>query len=109
MTSRRAFLGGSAALFSAGALAAQGKANSKQGDFDDFNPGELEGSEWTPFSDRKVRVGIAGEGVCDFGSQFGYQNHPNAEVVAVTDLDPKKCRLLQERTDARRRIRAARS
>ena len=62
--------------------------------------GELAPAEWQPFSDKKVRVGIAGEGVCNFGSQFGYQNHPNVEVVAVTDLDPAKCKLLQERTRA---------
>ncbi len=37
-------------------------------------------------SDRKIRVGIAGYGLCRFGSQFGFQNHPNVEVVAVTDL-----------------------
>ena len=65
-------------------------------------PGELNERAWTAFSDKKVRVGIAGEGVCDFGSQFAYQNHPNVEVVAVTDLDPKKCKLLQERTRAKK-------
>ena len=47
-------------------------------------------------------MGIAGEGVCNFGSAFGYQNHPNVEVVACTDLDPEKRRLLQERTGAKK-------
>ena len=102
MFSRRGFLGGSAALFAAGGFAAERKDGAKQGDFDDFHPGDLEAREWTPFSDRKVRVGIAGEGVCDFGSQFGYQNHPNVEVVAWCDLDPKKCALLQQRTRAQK-------
>ena len=32
----------------------------------------LAAQAWTPFSDRKVRVGIAGEGVCNFGSAFAY-------------------------------------
>jgi hypothetical protein len=41
---------------------------------------------WQPFSDRKIRVGIAGHGLCQFGSIFGFQDHPNVEVVAVTDL-----------------------
>jgi predicted dehydrogenase len=41
---------------------------------------------WRPFSDRRVRVGIAGYGLCAFGAQFGFQQHPNVEVVAVTDL-----------------------
>jgi hypothetical protein len=46
---------------------------------------------WKPFSDRKVRVGIAGFGLCQFGAQFGFQDHPNVEIVAVTDLDPARC------------------
>ncbi|MFH0841477.1 MAG: Gfo/Idh/MocA family oxidoreductase, partial [Bacteroidota bacterium] len=46
---------------------------------------------WKPFSDRKLRVGIAGYGVCRFGADFGFQNHPNVEIVAVTDLFPDRC------------------
>jgi len=46
---------------------------------------------WKPFSDRKLRVGIAGYGVCRFGADFGFQNHQNVEVVAVTDLFPDRC------------------
>ena len=102
MFSRRGFLGGSSALFASSAIASVRKEHKKQGDFDDMYPGELNERAWTAFSDKKVRVGIAGEGVCDFGSQFAYQNHPNVEVVAVTDLDPKKCKLLQERTRAKK-------
>jgi len=45
---------------------------------------------WQPFSDRKIRVGIAGNGLCAMGSQFGFQKHPNVEVVAVTDLIPSR-------------------
>jgi hypothetical protein len=45
---------------------------------------------WQPFSDRKIRVGIAGYGLCAFGAQFGFQQHPNVEVVAVTDLIPSR-------------------
>lgn len=48
-------------------------------------------TSWQPFSDRKIRVGIAGFGLCQFGAQFGFQDHPNVEVVAVTDLDPARC------------------
>jgi hypothetical protein len=48
-------------------------------------------SEWVSFSERKVRVGIAGYGICKFGAQFGFQDHPNVEVVAVTDLIPSRC------------------
>ena len=46
---------------------------------------------WRKFSDRKLRVGIAGYGVCKFGADFGFQNHPNVEIVAVTDLFPDRC------------------
>lgn len=46
---------------------------------------------WKPFSDRKVRVGIVGHGVCQFGLQFELQNHPNVELVAVSDLFPDRC------------------
>jgi len=41
---------------------------------------------WEPVSERKVRIGIVGYGVCQFGAAFGFQNHPNVEVVAVSDL-----------------------
>ena len=46
---------------------------------------------WKPTTERKVRVGIAGYGVCKFGADFGFQNHPNVEIVAVTDLFPDRC------------------
>lgn len=46
---------------------------------------------WQPFSDRRIRVGIAGFGLCRFGAQFGFQKHPNVEVAAVTDLIPSRC------------------
>jgi len=49
---------------------------------------------WQPLSDRKLRVGIAGYGVCQFGAAFGFQDHPNVEVVAVTDLVPERCAAL---------------
>lgn len=45
---------------------------------------------WTPVSDRKIRVGIVGYGVCRFGASFSFQHHPNVEVTAVSDLDPDK-------------------
>jgi len=46
---------------------------------------------WKPVSDRKLRVGIVGYGVCKFGAAFGFQDHPNVEVVAVSDLIPDRC------------------
>ncbi|RAK02282.1 putative dehydrogenase [Larkinella arboricola] len=50
--------------------------------------------KWTPVSDRKVRVGIVGYGLCKFGAEFGFQNHPNVEIVAVSDLFPDRCEQL---------------
>jgi len=47
--------------------------------------------DWRPVSDRRIRVGIVGYGFCKFGSQFGFQDHPNVEVVAVSDLLPERC------------------
>jgi predicted dehydrogenase len=46
---------------------------------------------WQPVSDRKIRVGIAGYGVCQFGAAFGFQDHPNVTVAAVADLIPERC------------------
>lgn len=46
---------------------------------------------WQPVTDRKLRVGIVGYGVCRFGAAFSFQNHPNVEVVAVSDLVPEQC------------------
>lgn len=50
--------------------------------------------KWEKKSDRKIRVGIAGYGLSRFGAGFFYQNHPNVEVVAATDLDPGRCAAL---------------
>ena len=101
--SRRGFMGAGAAMFAAMGTKALGAEPAKkiQG-FDERNAGKLSAQAWQPFSDRKVRVGIAGEGFCSFGSQFGYQSHPNVEVVACTDLDPQKCKTLQQRVKAQK-------
>ena len=52
--------------------------------------GEQKQATWKPVSERKVRVGIVGYGVCRFGAAFGFQDHPNVEVVAVSDLIPDR-------------------
>jgi predicted dehydrogenase len=81
---RRDFLGKmskvSLGTFAAGSLSLQAvNAREKQ------NP-----KMWKPVSDRKVRMGIVGYGVCRFGAAFGFQDHPNVEVVAVSDLIPER-------------------
>jgi len=61
-----------------------------------FSAGAARGNQrstekvWQPVSDRKVRVGIVGYGVCQFGAAFGFQDHPNVEIVAVSDLIPER-------------------
>ncbi len=57
--------------------------------------------EWVSRSDRRIRVGIAGYGLCKFGASFFYQNHPNVEVVAATDLDPDRCNDLAKAVGAK--------
>jgi hypothetical protein len=59
--------------------------------FDEMETNTQTGKTWQPVSDRKVRVGIVGYGVCRFGAAFGLQDHPNVEVVAVSDLFPDRC------------------
>jgi predicted dehydrogenase len=49
---------------------------------------------WQPISDRKIRVGIVGFGACQFGAAFGFQDHPNVKVAAVSDLFPDRCAAL---------------
>lgn len=66
-------------------------------------PAERDPSEgWVPFSDRKLRVGLVGYGACKFASQFGFQNHPNVEVVAVSDLFPDRCAELAKVTNCKK-------
>lgn len=53
---------------------------------------------WKPVSDRKIRVGLIGHGVCQFASKFSFQDHPNVEVAAVSDLFPDRCAELAKAT-----------
>ena len=59
--------------------------------------GERQGRRtWERISDRRIRVGIVGYGVCRFGAAFGFQDHPNVEVAAVSDLVPERRRGLMK-------------
>lgn len=90
--SRRTFLQamglGSAGLALAGT--AQGAEPAIQG-FERAPVDPNASKEWKPVSERKIRVGIVGYGVCKFGADFGFQDHPNVKVAAVSDLLPDRC------------------
>lgn len=89
------------AVLTATAVRAQAPTPAIAG-FDETHAGKLSQKAWEPVSDRKVRIGIAGYGVCKFGAAFGFQNHPNVEVVAATDLFPDRCAELAKLTGAKR-------
>ncbi|MDP6720441.1 MAG: Gfo/Idh/MocA family oxidoreductase, partial [Pirellulaceae bacterium] len=96
-TSRRSFLqavgAGAAALGLEGSASAQQQKKKKkpiQG-FEEAPTDPNASKGWKPVSDRKIRVGIVGYGVCRFGAAFSFQDHPNVEIVAVSDLFPDRC------------------
>ena len=94
-TSRRSFL--QAVGFGAAALGLTPSAPAQQKPIQGFeeSPTDPNASKgWKPVSDRRVRVGIVGYGVCRFGAAFSFQDHPNVEVVAVSDLLPDRCAAL---------------
>ena len=66
-----------------------------QTDIQGFNPESssttFQDKVWQPVSDRKIRIGIAGYGVCRMGSSFGFQDHPNVEIAAVCDVSAERC------------------
>ncbi len=99
--SRKNFFIGSLAAAAAGTLRAAPKPVGKIQGFDESFEAKTEGP-WQPFSDRKVRVGIAGYGVCTFGAVFFFQNHPNVEVVAAADLFKDRAEKLAQVTGAKR-------
>ena len=94
-TSRRSFL--QSVGFAAGALGMQGRLQGQNPDIQGFEeaPSDQTASHsWQPTTDRRIRVGIVGYGYCRFGAAFGFQNHPNVEIIAVSDLIPERCQAL---------------
>ncbi len=90
--SRRSFLAASAAAaVTGGPLANRAQSAESIPGFDQTKADYDRTQQWKPFTDRKVRVGIVGHGVCQFGLAFDLQNHPNVELVAVSDLFPDRC------------------
>ena len=97
-TSRRIFLE-NLGVASLGAVAAERLLGTAQAQPPDAKTLGAEGVKtstrpkkiWQPLSERKIRVGIVGYGVCQFGAAFGFQDHPNVTVAAVSDLFPDRC------------------
>ena len=102
ITRKNFFIGSVAATAAIGLKAAEQKPLSSIQGFNEVFTDEKVGGPWQPFSDKKVRVGIAGYGVCKFGAQFFFQNHPNVEVVAATDLFKDRCAELAKVVGAKR-------
>ncbi len=95
-TSRRSFLHamglGVASMGIGGA--ARGQERPKIQGFEEEPVDPDASKQWKPVSDRKIRVGIVGYGTCRFGAAFSFQDHPNVDVVAVSDLFPDRCAAL---------------
>ena len=89
--SRRSFLSSIALGISAAPLVRLSAAEKTIQGFEAAPTSASDSEGWRPLSDRKIKVGIVGYGVCQFGSAFGFQDHPNVEVVAVSDLMPDRC------------------
>jgi predicted dehydrogenase len=95
---RRAFLGTTATgLLAAPSVLSRAQAAEAIPGFDQTSTDYDRTKTWQPFSDRKVRVGLVGYGLCKFSAEFEFQHHPNVEVVAVSDLFPDRCAALAER------------
>jgi len=96
-TSRRSFLKraglGAASL---GALSAANAQPPKIQGFEEEEADPKKAGGLQVASDRKVRMGIVGYGVCRFGASFSLQDHPNVELVAVSDLIPDRCKALAQ-------------
>jgi len=91
---RRKFMGGAclgAAAVGMKGLHALAAAEKPIQGFEDTQSNTDTSQTWKATTDRKVRVGIVGYGVCKFGAAFGFQNHPNVEIAAVSDLLPDRC------------------
>ena len=92
--SRRSFI--TNAALGAGVLAASSGAAMPQdvktiAGFDDTKTDIDPSTVWQQKFDRKVRMGLVGFGVCQFGLGFSLQSHPNVELIAVSDLIPERC------------------
>ena len=92
--SRRSFMTNTAlgaGLLTASSAVTLAQEGSTIAGFDDTKTEIDENKVWQQKYDRKIKMGLVGFGVCQFGTAFGLQNHPNVEIVAVSDLIPARC------------------
>ena len=89
--SRRKFLAAASLGAAASGLHLAGAQQKPIQGFDETDPGTLANKAWSADSDRQLRIGIVGYGVCQFGAKFGFQDHPNVHVAAVSDLSSNRC------------------
>ncbi|MBN2375637.1 MAG: Gfo/Idh/MocA family oxidoreductase [Sedimentisphaerales bacterium] len=95
LPSRRSFL--QAAGLGVAALGLEGAVRAQEKVIPGFEEAPVDpkvSKGWKAVSGRKIRVGIVGYGTCRFGAAFGFQDHPNVEVAAVSDLFPDRCAAL---------------
>jgi len=97
----RGVMVGAAGIAAAGTQAQEAPVPKIAG-FDETDAGKVSKAAWKPVSDRKIKVGIVGYGVSKFGAQFGFQHHPNVEVVAASDLIPEQCAELARQVRAKK-------
>ena len=110
---RRDFIKSAGLGVGAGILGLQSRSSFAQSVNQEYVPPAIQGFEdtgstpttqkiWTPVSERKICVGLVGYGVCKFAAAFGFQDHPNVEVVAVSDLIPERCAQLAKVTNCKK-------
>ena len=106
--SRRHFLAGTAlgtgalALNSTVGFAQEGPQNIAG--FDQTHTEIDQTAVWKPISDRKIRMGLVGYGLCQFSASFYLQDHPNVEIVGVSDLIPERCDALAKRVNCSKKF-----
>lgn len=89
--SRRSLVKASAAMLAGAAASGESRAADVLAGFDQTKTDYDQTKVWKPFSDRKIKVGLVGYGACKFSAAFSFQDHPNVQVVAVSDLFPDRC------------------
>ena len=85
-TTRRSFLQASAAMLAGAVAMDQTRGQEPVAGFGQTQTNYDRTQVWKPFSDRKIRMGLVGYGVCKFSAAFDFQTHPNVQVVAVSDF-----------------------